>query len=222
MNIDIYNKKVAQFQLEVNELEKRIIHDAIPMANIFDFNTLKKEVEILLNEYTSIYESIANLVNRQQLLEYLETENNFLTLLVSMLNHLNHYHNVIGFVENAQIEREWIDVKKVLSFNYEKSTIYKKLAEKLKSFTTPSKEPTPKDNQEFFELKDQLTILESSKDMDEAFNRIEELGNSEASLQEKNDEIEKLKKLGKETIASLEHFFEKEEIEYEEDTKINI
>ena len=114
MNQEIYNKNVSSFKQNLKELEQNILDGTIKMETILDFNQFFREVGTILTEYEGLYNDMTSAVSKSQLLEYLEDENDFLVLLVSLLNKLEHYHHTIGFVSNQEIASEWKDVQNVL------------------------------------------------------------------------------------------------------------
>lgn len=226
MNQDIYNKNVASFTLNLKELERDILESHIPMETILDFNHFFRRVKTILTDYETLYKDMNNEVSRSQLLEYLEDENDFLVLLVSLLNKLEHYHHTVGFVSNQEIASEWKDVQNVLKGQ----TIEKDMRSYF--YQTAHTKDTSYSMEPLMDMEEKLENLEAN----ESFNRIQELGsatervltNVEASDEQKNKikmVQENLKQQGKvlETIVSIDHFMDKEDVleESKEERKVS-
>lgn len=226
MNQDIYNKEVSHLKEKINSCKENILNDAIKMENTFHFNQFYNQLEDIKKEYNQIYNSISNPVSQSRLLAYLQEETDFIVLLSDLLNHLAHYHTVIGpFVDKYEMQREWKDIRTIIKYKdaYQQMDIeFTKNAENNKNMYNAFLK-----NEDSLVLFDTLNekIRTSEKEMDDAINRIEERGSADTKVTETPKEIyqESTKKiverLGKEAIESLDRFCEKLDWEYEEEIR---
>lgn len=221
MNMEIYNKDVASLQFSLKNLERNILNGQIKMETIADFYDMNNKLEKLKNEYNSVYYNISNPVSQKQFRENLEHETNFLNIMLCMFNSLNHYHEVLGFVENYEIEREWQDVKTILNYN----NYIKKMRDTFKFGADIKTKNSGEYSDQFNFYNEKIHSLENSAD--EARNRIIELGNANEILPyTRQDTLEKTKEqvneaqnrialMSREAIKSLDRFFEKSESDEE-------
>lgn len=171
MNKDIYNPRVANLEQEISKLEKDILNGTYKMESTFHLDLLFQKIDSIWKEYESIHNEIENPVSQKLLLENLKKETEFLKLLTSFVNNLEHYKNVVGdFIEPSIFMNAWNDVKLVLECNNKLEHYYKGAL----SLWTKNMPNTILYNQEFTWLKDEIFTKE--KEAIDAMNRIEEIG----------------------------------------------
>ncbi len=219
MNPDIYNERVANFQIRVKNLQTEIIEKKITMENFFQLQTIMQKVSLLWKECESIFYNIKNPKSQDLLLVYLENETEFLKILTSLLNNIEHYHKVVGeFIEKSEIQKIWEDVYKVVILQDSIQKYNRGLeivTEKINKFS--KKERQVLFQQEYSWLSDRIKMAEGEKT--EAINRIEELESKEerninntmfSESEMKRISLEKeLKEKSKEALNSFENFFDK-------------
>ncbi len=226
MDMDNYNERLNQFEAKINALEESILKNTLKMEDISDFNQFVLQVENLLQEYTSIYDSLEHDSFRSHLVNSLEKENDFLLLLVPVINHLLHYHHVIGFVEKAEIKSEWEDVRKLIFFNsqvmHKRETLYNELNDNFVRIVNPLANHKEKASRKFTKLTENLKNLQGPKEMMEAYERIETLGQATNRIREVSLEgyepidAQSLQDIGNETLDALNHLFSKEQTDKHE------
>lgn len=219
MNKDIYNERVANFQTEINRLEQSILGNTLKIENRVDFQKLLYHVGELLREYNAIYYSIQNEVSREQLVDYLDKENDFLTFLVDLLNNLNHYHTIIGFVDAEEMQKEWKEAKIVLKHRFESSNYCigmrnLKPLERVKDSALYNKEIA------WFSKK--ITEMDKNQNLEESMNKIEELGAAAERIDALNPDqfktdAEKIEHTKKELLKAVDQFITRDNIKEKSD-----
>lgn len=220
MNIEIYNERVAKLQLSIRNLEKNIMNPITKVDTLADFNALFKETKKIVEEYRDIFENMKTEASQEQLLKYLEKENNFLEIFWKFLNKINHYHDVIRFVPNYNIKKEWTSLYTILEYHF--------YAEKMKYALEKTMSPLMKNpkiyrdnSEEINYLKEKIQNLEPQ--VDNALWEIENLEKAETDenlreLDLMNGFIDTAKlrnetmyKKMKETIESIDFFLDTED-----------
>ncbi len=205
MNEDIYNPKVAEFEQKILKLQRDILDGTFKIETTFQLDLLFEKIESIWKEYEYIYNEIENPISKKALLGYLNEETEFLKILTSLVNNLQHYRHVVGdFIETSVLENIWNDVKTILTCNHKLNNYYKGV------FSTMQKSAKTMQNnmlykQEFEALFDTIDV--TKKETQEAVNRIEELTNAT----ERNDILEIYKEDSKKVKEKIEK--KQEEIE---------
>lgn len=210
MNKDIYNPRVANLEQEISKLEKEILNGTYKMETTFHLDLLYEKIKNLWKEYESIYNEIENPLSKSSLVSYLNKETEFLKLLTSFVNNLEHYRHIAGdFIETSALEKTWNDVKIVLECknqlkHYYNSfySLYNKTGYSKTSKSVSSNQNDIIYNQEFTWLND--AIHRTEKEADDAMNRIEEVGNAtERITDDYEKDNEKVKTLSNEMSKTI-------------------
>lgn len=210
MNKDIYNPRVANLEQEISKLEKDILSGNYTMENTFHLDLLYEKIKNLWKEYESIYNEIENPLSKFSLVSYLNEETEFLKLLTSFVNNLEHYRHIAGdFIETSALEEAWNDVKIVLDCKNQLRhyyngfySLYNKTGNLKTSKSVSSNQNDIIYNQEFTWLND--AIHRTEKEADDAMNHIEEVGNAiERITQDYQKDNEKVKTLSEEMEKSI-------------------
>lgn len=227
MNEDIYNPRVANLVQEISKLEKEVLDGTYKMETTFHLDLLYEKINALWKEYESIYNEIENPTSKNSLVSYLNDETEFLKLLTSFVNNLEHYRHLAGdFIETSLLENVWNDVKIVLDCNnelkyYQKGlySLHKKIrdAKSNKANNTNIIEKNMDNdvlfNQEVIYFDSQMQAVLNEKQ--EAMNRIEEVGNATERIsndyQKDNEKIktlsEAMKKTLKDAIPAIDRLY---------------
>ena len=226
MNQDVYNKRVAEFQDGLRNFKEDIISGKIVVKNFPDFGRVCETTRYFKQEYDSICSGIINSISRKILEERLKEEMEFFKFLSILLKNLKHYHRVIHFVPEKEIQKEWgylITILKEYMIDAEMNRLYEK---GLKS--NPNSANTYNSilqTKEYNEMLEQVKIrdnLHFSQDTLDAMNKIEELGSATERIDDEisqnlkhvsQDINQKIEMLRNETISALDYFFDMEEAE---------
>lgn len=229
MNMDIYNKRVAEFQDGVKNFKEDILSGKIKVENFPDFSRVCETTSYFMQEYDSIYFGIMNSISRGRLEEHLKEEMEFLNFLSILLKNLKHYHSVIHFVPDNEIQKEWgylliilkeqdLLTKKEKMIDAEIDHLYEKgLQSYLNGADTYNFE-----YDEMLKKVKERDNLHLSQDTLEAMNKIEELGSATERIDDEisqnlkhvsQDINQKIEMLRNETISALDYFFDMEEAE---------
>lgn len=210
MNKDIYNPRVANLEQEISKLEKEILNGTYKMETTFHLDLLYDKIKNLWKEYESIYNEIENPLSKSSLVSYLNKETEFLKLLTSFVNNLEHYRHIAGdFIETSALEKTWNDVKIVLDCKNQLKhyyngfySLYNKTGYSKTSKSVSSNQNDIIYNQEFTWLND--AIHRTEKEADDAINRIEEVGNAtERITDDYEKDNEKVKTLSEEMSKTI-------------------
>lgn len=225
MNVDIYNKRVASFQLKANELEKSILNGTLNIGNFVEFSKLYQQIKDMNEEFDFIYNSIPNSVTQSYLLKFLKNEKIFLTLITNLLNNLKHYHNVVRYVDNYEIQQEWEYVKPILNYRYKVIQTNKQMEDSFFRFVTPYSNHKTKFYNRFINLNEEMKATKQATS--NAINNIKKLGNAEEKITETHNEIyekdnvkianakDNINELSKEALKSIDALFNRLEVEYD-------
>lgn len=225
MNTDIYNERVASFQVSVRDLENDILNGSLKMETSYHLDQLFSKIDRLWNEFESIYKNIENPISQNQLLVNLRDEIEFLILLSNLINSLLHYRHVTGdFISTPILKNAWNDVCTIINFknkmaNYEKGMDY--LTQKMLDIRVKNAKLY---SQEFHWFENILSATE--KEFDEAKNRIEEIGKAEQRIDPSNGTYQDnmrvishkasnfLDELSAKTMQSIDNFYRMIDVEY--------
>lgn len=234
MNQDVYNKRVAEFQDGLRNFKEDIISGKIVVKNFPDFGRVCETTRYFKQEYDSIYSGIINSISRKTLEERLKEEMEFLKFLSILLKNLKHYHRVIHFVPEKEIQKEWgylitilkeynLLTLKAKMINAEMNRLYEKgLKSNPNSANTYNSILQTKEYNEMLKQKQEMDNLHFSQDTLDAMNKIEELGSATERIDDEisqnlkhvsQDINQKIEMLRNETISALDYFFDMEEAE---------
>lgn len=215
MNTDIYNEKVANFQLNVKNLQTEILEKEIHVENFFQLQAVMQKVGALWEEYEAIYYNIKNPKSQENLLVYLENETEFLKIFTSLLNNVEQYHKAIGdFIEKAEMQKIWQDIYTIVELH---NTIEKwnhgleNVMEKTYHYSIKTNQFLY--NQEYNLLSEK--IEEAEKEKTKIINNIEELGSAQERQSEMYQKSKRethdndLRKKSKDALKSFENLLDK-------------
>lgn len=221
MNTDIYNERVASFQVSTKDLENDILKGSLKMETSYHLDQLFSKIDRLWKEFESIYKNIENPVSQNQLLRNLEEEINFLTLLSNLINSLLHYRHVTGdFIDTPVLKNAWKDVCTILNFKNNMANYYKGMENLFQKMSDIRVKNAELYNQEFFWFESK------EKEFDEAKNRIEEIGKAEHRIDPSNGAYQddmrvisnkdsnSLNELSAKTMQSIDNFYKMIDVEY--------
>lgn len=122
MNENVHNVAVATFQEKVKNHENAIIDGTKVAHDLNDFIALHEELSGILDEKFQLYNADKSEKAKNELDSFLREELDYLDLIENLMQTLDQYHDVVGFVDSAMIEKEWADVRIIVTYqNLEKS-----------------------------------------------------------------------------------------------------
>lgn len=107
---EMYNERVASFKKNVQSQEANIIEGKIIIETLNQFIELHEEVENYVSEYYELVNDGKDQY-KEKLEEYLKEELDYLELITNLLNNLANYHVSQEDISREEIEKEWSDVR---------------------------------------------------------------------------------------------------------------
>lgn len=116
MNEEIHNPRIANLQVSADDYEKAIIRGDKFAHDLNEFNVFYQELKDLLEEYKTLYLETKGERSRQMYDKYLSNEIDFLNLMNEIMMSLEASHDVVGFVEGREIQKEWEQARVIITY----------------------------------------------------------------------------------------------------------
>ncbi len=116
MKTEIHNAEVANFQVTMHTNEEEIIKGNRSVNNLSEFNEFYKEIKEMQAKFDERYQKAESEKDKQDLNTYLAQELDYLKLMNILLDALENYHDVVGLVDANEIQKEWTDIRLIITF----------------------------------------------------------------------------------------------------------
>lgn len=219
MNEDIYNENVVRFKLKIDELKENILTGNLKVTNKDDFDQLFYKVTSVFDEYTYIYDNIENPLSQSLFLDYLKTENEFLTQLTTLLNKVNQYYSLVPYKTDELVEKNWQAIKTILKYQDYVQKNEQKINKRMKDSFYKVIKTTEKNQKE--NMKTVEGIIRMPKEVSDAYNHISEIENANDSDKVRNVQ-EHFESLFKEAIQAVDSFYDLEDLELKKENNLEL